>query len=462
MSVYFALLIPFIITGVFYFFRKSEFIWWEFFIPFGVVLLSIVISKVIIDHKAVSFTEYWGSTVVAVYEEEPYNYWHHETCTRTYACGTDSKGNTQYCTESYDCSHQDDVGPSWYAITNINETFSISEKQHDELVVQFKTKKTAIKSRDNYSPRDRCTNSSGTKFEGKRVGEKSYIYQTTWDGTENTLKAYTSKHSYVNKIKASDLTVFNIKLVNDEQADSIGLFKYPNFDDGGFFGKTHGLEYPTILGTDISKETQEKFKRLNGKFGSSNQLRLWVLVFENKPMSIAQYQENYWVKGNKNELVICIGKKDDQIQWSHSFSWALSNTLTAEVQNEVLNLYTYRDSVVKKDIPKVLPATKDLQKKVFGKSIGKKLPDNVMPLPKQVSADTIIKVKSLYPVLNEQTWNNYYEYLNANLNKFERRSFEEFSYLTVEPSKGSLIFIYLLALAISIGVNLWVINNEIN
>ena len=85
-----------------------------------------------------------------------------------------------------------------------------------------------------------------------------------------------------------------------------------------------------------------------------------------------------------------------------------------------------------------------------------------MPIPNQASADTIIKIKSTYPVLNEKTWNDYYEYLNANLNRFERRSFKEFSYLTVEPSLGAEIFIYLLALAISIGLNFWIINNEIN
>jgi len=457
-TVYLALLIPIVVTGIFYFFRKSQFVWWEFFIPIVAVLLATVIAKVVVDHTSVMFTEYWGSSVTAVYEEEPYNYWHHETCSESYACGTDSDGNTEYCTRYYDCSHQDDVGPSWWAVTNLNEKFDISEKQHDELVQQFGTKKTITDSHDNYDSDDKCVNSKGTKFEGKRVGQTSYVYQTRWGGQDETRKAYVSRHTYENRVKASDLTIFNIAIVKEEQVDSLGLFRYPEHKKSNLFGKTNGLEYPTILGGNISKQTQENFRRLNGKFGVSNQLRLWILIFENQPMSIAQYQENYWVKGNKNELVVCIGKKGNEIQWSHAFSWALSDVLTAEVKNEVLNLYSYKDSVVQKKNP-IIPVTKDIQEKVFGET-GKELPE-VLPIKNPMSADTIIRVKSKTPVLTEQTWYYYYEFLNKNLNRFERREFKEFSYLTVEPSTGAVIFIYILALLIAVGVNIWVISNEI-
>ncbi len=457
-TVYLALIIPIIVTLIFYSFKKHEFTWWEFFIPIAVVLVATLISKAIIDHTSVTFTEYWGSTVTSVYEEEPYNYWHHETCYREVPCGTDSQGNTQYCTESYDCSHQDDVGPSWWAETNLNETFYISEKQHDELVKQFGTKKTIIKTRNNYAPRDRAVYSKGTKFEGTRVGNTSNVYQTNWGGQDETRKAYTSQHKYENRVKASDLTIFNLSLVSEEEVDSLGLFRYPEHKKSSWFGKTNGLTYPTILGGNVSKETQEKFRKLNGKFGMSNQLRLWILVFEDKPMSIAQYQENYWVKGNKNELVVCIGKKGNEIQWSHAFSWAHSDVLTVEVKNEVLNLYGVKDTIVNKKDP-IIPLANDIKDKVFGET-GKKLPD-VIPIKNPNSNDTIIQIKTKTPVLTEETWNDFYNYLNQNLHKFKRRSFEEFSYLTVEPSTGAVIFVYILAFVISIIVGIWVTNNEI-
>ena len=149
-------LIPVIITLIFYFFRKSQFTWWEFFIPTVSVAIAIIISKLIVSTATVNFTEYWGSTITAVYEEEPYNWWHNETCSREVMCGTDSNGNTKYCTEYYDCSHQDDEYPSWYAKTNIGENIKIDEKTHDRLVRQFRTEKNIIKSRHNHDPNDRC------------------------------------------------------------------------------------------------------------------------------------------------------------------------------------------------------------------------------------------------------------------------------------------------------------------
>lgn len=443
-TVYLALIIPIIVTGIFYFFRKSEFAWWEFFIPIASVLVAVVISKAVIDHTSVQFTEWWGSSVTAVYEEEPYNYWDYETCTETYACGTDSEGNTEYCTRTYDCSHQDDVGPSWWAETNIKESFRISEKQHDELVRQFKTRRNVVDTHVNHSPRDHAVGSRGTKFEGKRVGEVSNVYKTVWNGSDDTRKAYVSQHSYENKIKASDLTIFNISVVTEEQVDSMKLFDYPEYKGGGLFSLTQGLEYPTILGGTPSADVQEKFRRLNGKFGVSNQMRLWVLVFENKPASIARYQENYWVGGNMNELVLCIGKRGNEIQWAHAFSWANSNELTIDVRDKVMNLYQYKDSVVKKQLPPVVST--------ITKS---KNPAAVQYI------DSTIQVKSpAYPVLTEKTWNELYVYLNENLNRFQRRTFEEFDYLTVKPSTGAIIFIFIFALVISIAINMWIINNE--
>jgi len=218
------------------------------------------------------------------------------------------------------------------------------------------------------------------------------------------------------------------------------------------------LEFPTILGAKVSNETQEKFRKLNGKFGISNQVRLWILVFENRPQSIAYYQENYWVKGNKNELVVCIGKKGEEIQWSHAFSWATSSDLTVAVKNEVLNLYTYRDSVVKLALP-VLPLTNKKLKSAFGKA-GKKLPE-VLPLQQKTLGDTIIKIKSANPVLTEKTWDDFNKYLNQNLGRFKRRHFKEFNYLTVEPSKTAVIIVYILALILSIAANVFVTTNDI-
>jgi len=441
--VYLALLIPLLVTGIFYLFKKHEFTWWEFFVPIASVALIIFISVKITEKSATNFTEFWGSTVTHVIEEEPYNYWQHQTCTRTVS---DGNGGTR--TVTYDCSHQVDVGPSWLAVTNLGEKIVISERFHDELVAQFGTGKVITNTRKNHSARSRCAGSKGTKFEGRTVGKTSNVLTTKWGGEDETRKPYVSQHKYENRIKASDLSIFNIQVVKKNMVDSLGLYEYP-LRSAAFMkrqGKTKknrkgnivydGWDFPTIIGdSTVSEATQEKFRQLNGKFGVSNQMRLWVLVFDDaKPMT-GQMQENYWVRGNMNELVLCIGKSGQEIQWAHAFSWATSNTLTVEVRNAVLDLYTYKDTVI----------------------AGQKLPVLEIGMDDQTK-----RVKSSKtPVLTEQTWDDLYVWLNDNLHQFERRTFDEFEYVKVIPSKKAKIFIYILALVIAIGVNIWVTNNEI-
>ena len=459
-----SLIVVILITGIFYFLKPKEFTWWEFFVPMVITTGIIFGMKALVEHSNVMFTEYWGETIDVVGEEAPYNYWKSETCYRDVPCGTDKDGNTEYCSEPYDCSHQEDVGPSWWAHTNLGNTYSLTEHQHDSIVALFGTPKRIVERRSNYDPRDRSVGSDGTKFEGTCVGQSSPIWNTTWSGTDQTRKGYFTMHTYENRIKASDLTIFNISVIDDKEADSIGLYKYPNMNEGGFFrGIGDAIYFPTILGKNVSKATQTKFQRLNAKFGPSNELRLWILLFDKKPASIAALQENYWVKGNQNELIICIGTNGDEITWVHSFSWALSGDLTAETTQKALDLYMMNIETKKgQTLPVAIPLNSQL-KETIGKGTG--IDTALLPpvLPLNLNKKDITKVtKSKYPVLNDQTWDVYYNYLNQNLNKFQRRHFEEFSYLKVVPKTWQVILLYIFAIAIAIGINFWNITNEFN
>lgn len=392
MYIFLAILIPIFITLGFYIKHKEEFVKWEIVTPTIATIILIFIAKFItdsIDHK---FTEIWGSTVIEIYEEEPWNEWVYQTCTSTCCC--DSKGNN-CVTTTYDCSYQDDIGPEWYLKTNIGETRSISESYYEKIAKDWGTYRTKVKTIKNHSSNSRAVGSNGTKFENTKVGKESYIWKHKWNNNDNTRTPYASKHKYVNKVKASDVSVFHIDVVTDSEADSMKLFKYPKLESG--------LKYPTILGENIPYNIQEKFKKLNGKFGPSNQLRLWVLVYKNAPRVVGNYQENYWVQGNKNELVICVSVDEvGIIQWTHSFSWATSNKLTIEARNKL-------------------------------DEIGN---------------------------LSKNGWLTYYKWLDNNLHRFERREFAEFDYIKVEPSLTSMIIIIVLSIISSIGFNMWVISNE--
>ena len=452
MIVYGSLIVVIIVTLIFYFLNPKKILIWEFFIPIAVTLAIIFGTKALINYANVTFTEYWGETIVSVYEEEPYNYWKTETCSRTYACGTDSKGNTQYCTEYYDCSHQEDVGPSWWNVTDLNNHYSNSEHLYDSLVRLYGTPKVVVEQKENYDSDDRAVSSNGTKFQGKAVGDYSYIYKYSWPKTEKTRKGVFSEHSYENRIKASDLSLFNISVITDKQADSMGLYKYPELDNY--------YSYPTILGKNIPLSAQKNFEKLNARFGVTNKLRLWVLVFDNKLSDIASYQENYWVKGNKNELVICIGRNGDEIQWAHSFSWGTSGDLTAEVSQKVLELYSISIETTSGQKAQIIPLITPLKTQIAKVT---NIDTSMLPpvLPLNINKKTVTKIqKSSTPILTEKTWEAYYQYLDKNLNRFEKRSFKEFSYLKVEPKTWQVVLIYIIALVVSIGVNIWTTKNQ--
>lgn len=396
MYIWLALLIPVLITAAGWWFNKKRYTLWEIFVPFGITLVLILITKGLINLSERSFTEYWGSHIETVYENEPYNVWDHETCYRRIPTGRDANGHTTYTSIPYDCSHQDDYGPSWSAKTNIKEEFRIDESQFDAYQKLFGTNKIVIGSRINNDSRDKCTGSRGTKFEGKPVGVTSYQWAVNWKGSDETMVPVFSKHTYINKIKSSDLSKFNMERIKRKTADSLHLFKYPEFEDK--------FTFPTILGENIPSSVQEKFQRLNGKFGPTNELRLWVLVFNNHDPYIAKQQEDYWVRGNMNELTICIGVDEQKrIEWTYAFSWTKNQDLVADVEYQAEKL----------------------------------------------------------KVLNDSTWNSYYQYLNTHLNTFQRRDFEkEFNYLTVEPKGWHMVVIFIISIISSILTNMWVINNE--
>jgi len=403
MLIYLSLLIPIFTTFGFYIFFKHKFRWWEFFIPIACTLVVIVITKLIFDTSNLKFDEWWGSTVVEVYEEEPYNEWHHQTCTRSVPCGTDSDGNTEYCDETYDCSHQDDYGPSWYMETNIGERVYITEAEYEHMKALWGTPKITIKEIKNHSPRDRAVGSKGTKFEGQRVGQVSHFYKCEWNNVDLTRVPFVSRRVYENRVKASDLSVFNISIVKEKDADSLKLFKYPEKGPRG----NDGLYFPTILGGNVSEDVHQRFRQLNGKFGVSDSLRLWILIFPSgTPEANASYQENYWVKGNKNEIVVCLSlNKDNTLQWVHAFSWGMPTGIAESSKMQAISIDT----------------------------------------------------------LDNKGMMEYADWFDKNLHIYKQRDFnKEFSYIKLKPTVPSIITIIILALLTSIGTNIWAIKNEID
>ena len=101
-----------------------------------------------------------------------------------------------------------------------------------------------------------------------------------------------------------------------EEKDVYGLFDYPEI---------HDFKQNPILTTGYTPSVQnvKLLDRVNAHLGSSKQCRIFLLVWENKSIDIAHYQEGYWKGGNKNEFIINIGidSLTREIEWCHNTSW---------------------------------------------------------------------------------------------------------------------------------------------
>ncbi len=123
---YFAIIIPVLGAIGLYVFFKARMAWWEFLIPIAVSLIFIFTYKLISQSVATSDIEYRGAVIPEARYYEYWETWETKTCTEEYACGTNSKGETQYCTRTYDCSYCDYNDAYWQVVDEEGNTYNIS------------------------------------------------------------------------------------------------------------------------------------------------------------------------------------------------------------------------------------------------------------------------------------------------------------------------------------------------
>jgi hypothetical protein len=376
--------------------------WWEMLmiivIPF---LFSLLFISIVINQKTKT-TEYYGSIVTNLYEREPYNEWHHETC--SYPCGTDKDGNTEYCTR--DCSHQEDYCADWNLKTNIGENIGLNEADYYYYLNKIGGQRNVIDKIENYDSddwADICWNNN-SKFYHKKVGEYSYKYESSIPSTYPLSKqtGVVTKHTYENRLKNTDYSVFGYQKVDTADIKYYGLYELPS--------PQNYFYQDIILGENISPKIQEYFNAMNGWIGSMDSCRVFICLFKNKPQSVGLLQESYWVGGNKNEVTICLGLNDnDSIQWVYPFSHSFTKSGTLQ---QDLKDYFYK-----------LP----------------RLTDNVWY---KVADKLLIQIHSKFHRI---------EFTNPS---------EGFSYLRIDPPRWAVILNIILTLLICLGVTSFSIFNE--
>jgi hypothetical protein len=325
--------------------------------------------------------EYWGSNAIsAVYYEawdERVSCRHPVYCHRP-ATRTDSEGHVSVTIERYRCGweHGFDVdyhSPKWEIRDSLGKVFPTSKELFESLASRWHNRTFANMGRQYHS------------IDGDK-------YETKWDRQDETIEPFVTMHSYVNRVKVS--TEFTFKEVKPEEKAQLGLYDYPVIS----------TYCPSILGRGPNDETANRYLDIwNAKLGPQKQVRMWVLVFHDKPQQAGIMQESYWKRGNKNEVVVCIGTdKQWNITWCKAFSWAKNTAMLTALKDRIAG-------------PESVPL--DLDK---------------------VALITVEEVSK----------------------GFVRREFKEFETLTVEPGKVALIVTFVLTLLVNLGVSFYVVENE--
>jgi len=190
-----------------------------------------------------------------------------------------------------------------------------------------------------------------------------------------------------------------------QASNSVFNFKEVNPKDYGLYQHPgiSGYTQRCTEGPGTTAPVEKKFQYLNATMGASRQIRLFVLVFQNQPIQAAMEQEAFWKRGNKNEFVTCIGvDKDLAIQWAHVFSWTDIEEMKIEARNRIMEMKTL---------------------------------------------DLMAYADWLKPEI-EQKW--------------VRKKFEDFSYLTVEPPMTAVIWTFILTLLVTIGIGAWAVLNNVD
>lgn len=350
---------------------------WEVALPLVISIIFVFSFKSIVQSVQVSSKEWWGQLGVQAQYYEPWSTWVEETCTRSVPCGTDSKGNTTYCTETYDCSYCDDHSAKWYLLDDGGNKFPISEETYN-----------ALKSRWSATPQ--FNNMHRSISHHWSCGQDGNMYSINWNNQVLTSVPTVTQHHYENRVKCA-VSSFNYPKINKSDKEVYGLYDYPN---------VNGYTQHSILGTQLfpwmsqsEVDTAETYAQyLCGYYGPRKQMKLWVLLFKDKPSIAADMQEAYWVGGNKNEVVVCIGLGSTrEMQWVKAFSWTPNRTMLVNIREDLM-------------------------------------------------AQKIYNFKDIYPILGRD------------LDKFERRHFKEFSYITVEPPDWATITTYIIVLVLTVFV----------
>ena len=361
-------IIPFITAMFLLIVFNKKMVWWEYAALILPSLLFVLLTRVIMVSANSNDTEYLGGYVNRITYYEPWDEMVHVRHTRTNSDGETEVYYTwerEYHSERYT-----------YVDNESNWEHHLSKKEYETIKKRMGNKTVFRDMHRDYH-----------RIDGD-------AYDIFWDGKVETLYDITTPHSYTNKIKASQShTIFKMGNISPEEAKQIGLYEYPEI---------HSMNQNPIIGRNVSDKDKQRIKYINATYGGKYQFRTYILIYENKDITISEIQKAYWQNGNKNEFVLCLGVQRDSVVWANAFSWC--------------------------DEPKLEVKTRD------------------------------------YFIQNPKLdINQYGEWLQTQIpTQWDRKEFEDFAYIRVGLSQGQYIALIIMMIVLNIGISIFLVKNEFN
>lgn len=393
MIIWLAMFIPFLGCAIAYKLFPKKFVFWELLLPTAACALFIFITKFSVEKSMLSDTQYRGGLIVEARYYEYWSSWVHKTCSERYACGSHYEGSgknrhsvTDYCTRYYDCSYCNTNQPYWMVYDDQGHSWAVTQPEYDRLTRQWKATPKFVELNREIIRHGDC-------------GQDGDMYSVTWDGGMLSAESSTWETTYENHVQVSKSN-FDLRDVSKEEARKYGLYDYP---------EVIGYKQPNILGLDSLTFLQQNYKNgavkmfeyFNGTYGPKRKLRVFVLLFNDKPMDVAVKQKNYWDGGNKNEVVICIdvNRATGKINWVYPFTWGENKRVSIDLREDITNLDT-------------------------------------------------LNFTAMYHIVDKST------------EGFTYRDFKQYDYLSVDPPTWEVWVVYIITLALTIGALMYGYQND--
>jgi hypothetical protein len=329
--IWWALIIP--LVAVISLLTSKKIVLWEYLILFGIPSVAIVITYFISLSARQIDTEYWNGYVNSAIYYQSWQTWDRETCYKNVNChevctGSDeNKICSEHCDRvAYDCSHCDNYPEEWEASDNLGNEWRITSATYETWANMWHNKV--------FVELNRHIEFNTGLFGG--CGKDGDAYRVTYNNDTNKIIPVVIGKHYINKVQTT-YKELDTSIINEYE-----LFNYPIYDR---------FNYNPVLGINDFK-VSKRLANWNAILGKSKQVHMLLLVFHNKTIEAAEYQEKYWRGGNKNEFILTVGVNKvcewdstlpgiscgDIIQWAKVISFTDQRGLKSKIESIVSNM----------------------------------------------------------------------------------------------------------------------------